>query len=77
MKHDKLVRMANDIAAFFASQPGNRAAGVADHIRSFWTPAMRRQMYQHMDSGGEGLAPLALEALLALRSKDPAEGAKN
>lgn len=76
MNADKLVRMANDIAAFFASQPGDQAAGVGDHIRSFWTPVMRRQMYRYMDDGGVGLAPLALEALLALRAKDPAAIAK-
>jgi len=76
MSEQKLVRMANDIAAFFASQTGDRAAGVADHVRSFWTPAMRRQMYRHMDEGGAGLDALALEALRSLRQKDPANQQK-
>ncbi len=73
MSAEKLVRMANQIAAFFASQPQAGAeAGVADHIRSFWNPLMRRDIYTHLDQGGEGLDPLALGALKLLRQSDPA-----
>lgn len=38
---EKLIRMANQIAAFFASQPGDGAEGVAQHLRDFWDPSMR------------------------------------
>ena len=73
MSAEKLVRMANQIAVFFASQPQDGAeAGVADHIRSFWNPLMRRDIYAHLDQGGEGLDPLALSALKLLRQSDPA-----
>ena len=61
---DKLVRMANQIAQFFHSQPHEEAvAGVVDHLRSFWTPKMRRQIADHAAAGGAGLDPLTREAV--------------
>ena len=61
---DKLVRMANQIGQFFQSQPHDEAvAGIADHLRSFWTPTMRRQIADHAVAGGAGLDPLTLEAV--------------
>lgn len=60
---DKLIRMANQIATFFQSQPeGGRAEGVATHINKFWEPRMRRQLFEHIDQGGEGLQALVLDA---------------
>ena len=68
--HDKLLRMANQIATFFDSQPeAERAQGVATHINKFWEPRMRRQLFEHIDAGGAGLSPLVLEA--AKRIKRP------
>jgi formate dehydrogenase subunit delta len=65
---DKLVRMANQIAQFFQSQPHDEAvAGIADHLRSFWTPKMRRQIADHVAAGGAGLGPLTLEAVRNLQ----------
>lgn len=65
---DKLVQMANQIAAFFASQPGDQAvAGVHDHLVAFWTPRMRREIVEHLNKGGEGLAPLSRQAVERLR----------
>lgn len=64
----KLVRMANQIATFFASQPGDaQAAEVAGHLRAFWEPRMLQALYAHVDAGGEGLSPLALRAVERLR----------
>ena len=41
---EKLVMMANQIAAFFAAQGEERAVpAIADHIRKFWDPEMRRK----------------------------------
>ncbi|SSC67785.1 formate dehydrogenase subunit delta [Ciceribacter selenitireducens] len=66
MSHDtteKLVRMANQIATFFLSQPeAVRIEGVANHINKFWEPRMRRELFEHIDKGGEGLLPLVMEA---------------
>ena len=64
---DKLVRMANQIGQFFKSQPHDEAlAGIADHLRSFWTRKMRRQIADHAAAGGAGLDPLTLEAVRRL-----------
>ncbi|MGE3246999.1 MAG: formate dehydrogenase subunit delta [Beijerinckiaceae bacterium] len=65
--------MANQIADFFRSQPDEAAVeGSADHIRSYWNPVMRREIYAYMDAGGAGLNDLARRALDRLRSVDPA-----
>lgn len=74
MSPDKLVTMANQIARFFASQgKGERtardgAAGVAEHIRAFWDPRMRAAIQAHLAAGGDGLDPLAAEAVRRLQS---------
>ena len=66
MSHDtteKLVRMANQIATFFLSQPeAVRIEGVANHLNKFWESRMRRELFEHIDKGGEGLLPLVMEA---------------
>ncbi len=71
MSHDttaKLVRMANQIATFFLSQPeAVRVEGVATHINKFWEPRMRRELFEHIDQGGEGLLPLVMEASKAIK----------
>ena len=70
----RLVYMANQIATYFKSQPGGTASiGTADHIKSFWTPTMLRDMYKHLDAGGAGLGPVALEAVRMLKAR-PARG---
>lgn len=68
-----LVRMANQIAIFFRTQPEEAAiAGTADHIKAYWNKVMRRDIYAHLDAGGEGLDPLALKALERLRASEAA-----
>ena len=65
---DKLVRMANQIAAFFGTQPAAaQAADVAAHLKAFWEPRMLQALYAHVDAGGEGLDPLVLQAVGRLR----------
>lgn len=64
-----LVRMANDISNFFRSQGEERAiAGIANHVRLFWEPRMKKQIFEHLDKGGEGLKPLTLKALQKLKT---------
>ena len=68
MSPEKMVMMANQIAAFFATQPGEgQAQGVAEHINDFWEPRMRQQLARHVAAGGAGLAPLVLEAMDGVR----------
>lgn len=60
---EKLVRMANQIAAFFHSKPREEGiAGVAEHINKFWEPRMRRQLFEMLDAGGEGFDELVVAA---------------
>jgi formate dehydrogenase subunit delta len=67
MQPDKLVMMANQIAKFFAAQGEARAVPqIADHIRQFWDPRMRREIDAHLAQGGAGLDPLARAALVRL-----------
>ena len=67
-----LVKMANSIGDFFESEADKvkAAKGIADHIRSFWEPRMRRQIFTHLDeSSGEGLNQLVLAALRRHRTE--------
>jgi formate dehydrogenase subunit delta len=65
-----IVRMANQIAAFFAPYPHDKAVQeTATHIRSFWDPRMRQHLFDHLAKGGEGLEPIALEAARSLLAK--------
>lgn len=70
---NELVRMANEIAAFFKPYPHEEAvADISQHILDFWDPRMRRAMIAHLEAGGEGLQPLALEGLEAALRPAPA-----
>ncbi len=73
MQHDeKLVRMANQIATFFLSQPeAVRVEGVANHINKFWEPRMRRQFFEVVDAGGGELLPLVIEAAGRVNRPEP------
>lgn len=53
MDGQKLVKMANQIAAFFAAEPDRKAAveGVAGHLKRFWEPRMRREILAMVDRG--------------------------
>ena len=63
MSPEKMVQMANQIATFFDSQPGEQAAeSTATHLRDFWTPTMRERLKEYVASGGDGLRETALQA---------------
>lgn len=68
MNIEYLVKMANQIEAFFKAQTNRDLAidGVADHIKRFWDPRMRQQIKAHVDTGGEGLGEIAIEAVKRL-----------
>jgi formate dehydrogenase subunit delta len=67
MKTERLVHMANQIADFFAAYPREQAvAGVADHLKKFWDPRMRRTILDHVQGGGTGRRDVALEAVRRL-----------
>ena len=66
---EHLVHMANDIGNFFRSNPDRDAAVIAisNHIKSFWTPRMRRKLIKDMQGGDEELDELPRQALLLLK----------
>ncbi|QCI11595.1 formate dehydrogenase [Pseudomonas putida] len=66
MSSDNLIKMANQIAHYFDSEPNRALAvqGVRQHLQSFWTPAMRRQLTEWIEAhAGEGVDSKVLEAL--------------
>jgi formate dehydrogenase subunit delta len=66
----KLVYMANQIGDFFKHYPHDQAvAGIAEHIKKFWEPRMRKQMSEILAKPDHGLTPLVLEALQSLEKK--------
>ncbi|MBY0383446.1 MAG: formate dehydrogenase subunit delta [Xanthobacteraceae bacterium] len=66
---ERLIYMANQIGKFFESQGHDKeVAGVADHIRKFWDPRMRKQILAHFDAGGAGLDPNVREAVGKLKT---------
>lgn len=59
-----MIRMANQIAAYFEAYPRTEALdGIAHHIRNFWNPRMRNQLVEYIDGGAEGLSPLVTAAV--------------
>ncbi|MFC4214870.1 formate dehydrogenase subunit delta [Pseudophaeobacter arcticus] len=64
MSPEKMVRMANQIATFFKTQPNDDApAKVAAHIKDFWEPRMRSQLRSYAETGGAGLDDIVLKAI--------------
>ncbi|HEN8798206.1 formate dehydrogenase subunit delta [Pseudomonas sp. CM27] len=66
MSSDNLVKMANQIAHYFDSEPDRALAvqGVRQHLQSFWTPAMRQQLAAWVAANeGEGVDLKVREAL--------------
>jgi formate dehydrogenase subunit delta len=66
MNNDNLIRMVNRIGAFFAAMPDREEAmrDLAQHVRRFWEPRMRRQLFEHLEvRHGEGVDELVVNAL--------------
>ena len=71
MDNEHLINMANQIGAFFASMPDHdeALAGIADHIRLFWEPRMRRVILASLDTpdAAASMSPIVREALTKSR----------
>ncbi|MBX3540650.1 MAG: formate dehydrogenase subunit delta [Chelatococcus sp.] len=74
MSPDTLVRMANQIAAFFKAQGAETApAAIAEHLRLFWEPRMRNAIIELEGNGAAtALDPLAAAAVRMLKPVDAA-----
>ncbi|HEY1451848.1 MAG TPA: formate dehydrogenase subunit delta [Roseiarcus sp.] len=69
-KIDKLVRMANQIADFYAAMPEREAiAGAASHLSLYWTPKMIREIIGFADQGHPGLNAIAARAVESLKQR--------
>ena len=66
MKPDNLIKMANQIGAFFEAMPNREQAAkdVATHIHKNWDPRMRAALRQHMsDNSDAELSSIVREAM--------------
>lgn len=74
MNAEHLARMANEIGTFFAA--GNEQPEavrlIADHLRRFWDPRMRKQIIAYVDAGGDHLDGPVRQAIDLLRSSTQA-----
>ncbi len=57
MDKQNLVKMANNIGAFFNSEPDRdmAVAGIEQHLKNFWEPRMRSQIIEYLQNGGSEL----------------------
>lgn len=67
---DHLVKMANQIALNTGahSDAADSIRRTTEHIRKFWTPAMREQLTDYWQGGGENLEPVVADALREMAS---------
>jgi len=68
MNIERLVQMANDIAAAFSAEPDREEAvnAIKAHLERFWDPRMRAQIKAHCANGGTGLDHAAAAAVVRL-----------
>jgi formate dehydrogenase subunit delta len=61
MHDDKIVKMANDISAFYQAEPTRDAAvaGMLSHISRFWARRMREKLVEHARQPDSGLSELS------------------
>jgi formate dehydrogenase subunit delta len=59
---ERLVYMANQIAKNFATE-SDPVAAMADHIKQFWDPRMKRMIGEY---AGDGMSPVAAAAIRVL-----------
>ena len=74
MHIDPLIKMANQIGAFFEGEAGDdhpeeAAELTATHLRRYWEPRMRAQIIEYLNSNdGEGLDDVAKSGVAMLAS---------
>jgi formate dehydrogenase subunit delta len=66
MSTENLIKMVNQIAQYFASEPDQQQAvlGVRNHLQMYWTPGMRKELLAWQTAHqGTDLHPLAQAAV--------------
>jgi formate dehydrogenase subunit delta len=62
------VRLINKVVVHFGYLSEDQAVTeVADHVRKFWDPRMKRRLFDLVDSDAGDLEPVALAAAALLR----------
>ena len=72
MDIEHLVTMANQIGAFFETEAerGEAADAIANHLKKFWDPRMRRQIVAYVEqNNGLGLNDAVLEGIRLHRDR--------
>ncbi len=70
MHIENLIHMANQIGAFFEGMPDRVESleGVAQHLKKFWEPRMRRALLAYVDGADTSeLSPFVLESIAGHR----------
>ncbi len=71
MSHKKIVMMANQIATFFESQPGDQGPqNVAEHINRFWERRMRHQFFEILERDPSGMKDMVVKAAAFIARPD-------
>jgi formate dehydrogenase subunit delta len=76
MHIDYLVRMANDIGSFFASETDQNVAvtSIHLHLKRFWDPRMRGRIIAYFnETGGAGLEGAVWTAVQRLAEETAAK----
>ena len=71
MDLDNLIVMANKIGQFFVAMPDREEAlaGIADHVKKFWEPRMRREILAAVGTeAGTAISDIVRDALVRHRS---------
>jgi formate dehydrogenase subunit delta len=66
MSTANLIKMANQIAQYFASEPDQQVAvlGVRNHLQMYWAPTMRKELLVwQTEHQGADLHPLVQAAV--------------
>lgn len=66
MSTENLIKMVNQIAQYFSSEPDREVAVlcVRNHLQMFWTPGMRKELLAwQTEHHGADLHPLAQAAV--------------
>jgi formate dehydrogenase subunit delta len=62
------IRLINKIVVHFGYLPTEQAAAeVANHVRRFWDPRMKRRLFELVDSETKDFEPVAVAAATLLR----------
>jgi formate dehydrogenase subunit delta len=78
MNIDLMIKMVNEISAFFAGEDDQAQAArdVEQHLIKFWEPRMRAQLLEYFEQRhGAGLSELSIKAvsLLAAEARPPSQ----